>query len=99
MNATMREPRSPGPWVDEDGCACGDSFADFHAGITFDEGVQAVRAAGGGFDAGGGYRSRGPVLWAMHVLRLDDWYREHSDHAWFLDDDEPAYTPSPEFGF
>lgn len=42
-------------------------------------GVDFVRAANGGFDSenGGGYKSAGPVLWAMRVLKLDLWYTTH----------------------
>lgn len=25
----------------------------------------------------GGYRSRGPVLWAMRVAKLNEWYLNH----------------------
>lgn len=42
-------------------------------------GVDLVRATNGGFEGGGGYRSKGPVLWAMRVLKLDAWYNYHRD--------------------
>jgi hypothetical protein len=42
-------------------------------------GVDLVRAANGGYEGGGGYRSAGPVLWAMRVLKLDAWYYYHRD--------------------
>ncbi len=28
-------------------------------------------------EAPGGYRSRGPVLWVMHVMKLERWYQDH----------------------
>jgi hypothetical protein len=28
-------------------------------------------------DKGGGFRSRGPVLWMMRVIKLADWYDQH----------------------
>lgn len=78
VNALLPRPRSPGPWVNETECSvCGAKYKDFRAGCGFREGAQRVRDANGGFAAGGGYRSRSPVLWGMKVCKLDAWYLEH----------------------
>lgn len=97
-NEEIPEPRSPGEWVDPRRChVCGDRYGDFRAGSDcgFDQGVAAVRSANGGFEEGGGWRSRGPVLWAMHTCKLNAWYLEHlpCGEWWdgeFLEEDEEA---------
>jgi hypothetical protein len=74
VNELLPEPRPPGPWVDARACTCGASYEDFRAWPSFHDGAQRVRQVNG---EGGGYRSRGPVLWAMRVLKLEAWYLEH----------------------
>jgi hypothetical protein len=78
-NPRAPEPDPPGPWVDADTCtACAEDYTRWVAGITFDDGVQALRqAAKADGDLGGGYRSRGPVLWRMRILKLEAWYERH----------------------
>ena len=64
--------------IDEEHCSiCKASYLDFRSGVTFAEAAALVRLSNGGFEAGGGYRSRGPVLWAMRVMKLRAWYEEH----------------------
>jgi hypothetical protein len=43
-------------------------------GLTWADGVDYLRRASGD---GGGYRSRGPVLWALRVLSLTAWRERH----------------------
>lgn len=78
VNADIPAPRPPGGWVDETkNHVTGELFRNFRPrpAITFDDGVELVRrAARRQGIPGDGYRSRGPVLWAMHVLKLDAWY-------------------------
>ena len=80
-NATIRRPASPGLWVNEETCTCGAHYRKSRFGITWKMGVDLVRASNGGFDSenGGGYKSAGPILWAMRVLKLDAWYHCHRD--------------------
>lgn len=78
-NETLRKPRSPGPWVNEETCTCGAHYRRSRYGISWKMGVDLVRATNGGFEGGGGYRSKGPVLWAMRVIKLDAWYNYHRD--------------------
>jgi hypothetical protein len=75
------------PWCDDETCqVCGEKYTAWTAGISFDAGVALVRQSNG---AAGGYRSRGPVLWAMRCLKLDAWAMRHltcgacweADHA------------------
>lgn len=78
-NPWIAAPTAPGPWVDEHRCeGCGERYDEYVAGITFDAAAhrlrQAAKAAG---DEGGGYRSRGPVLWVMRCMKLEDWYMRH----------------------
>jgi hypothetical protein len=74
MNVTLRKPRSPGPWVSEETCACGAVYRRSHYGITWRMGVEFFDASNPDETR---YRSRGPVLWAMRVLKLDAWYEHH----------------------
>lgn len=78
-NAYIPAPTSPGWWVSDVECACGAKYRESRFGIRWQMGVDLVRAANGGFDSenGGGYKSAGPVLWAMRVLKLDLWYYTH----------------------
>lgn len=77
VNPYLPEPE-PLYAVSYDVCVCGALYSTSHFGITFQQGVNYIRteAAWRG-DAGNGYRSRRPVLWAMHVLKLQAWYQEH----------------------
>ena len=73
-------------------CVCSDHYSDyqkFRSGVSFGEAAQVLRefnqanrqldvAGGDPQDPAGGYRSRGPVLWVMHVIKLDRWYLEHA---------------------
>jgi hypothetical protein len=67
-------------WCNDRRClVCRKLYENFNAGISFRDGAQAVRQANGGDVAGGGFRSRGPVLWAMRCLKLDAWAEMHLD--------------------
>ena len=78
-NATIKVPKPPGPWVDEEqNYVTGERYEDFvttDPPCTFGEGTFMVREANGGWGAGGGFRTRGAVLHAMRVCKLDQWYR------------------------
>lgn len=82
INETIREPSSPGPWVDGQRChVCGACYRDHRSvAVEYDwiDAAETVRQANGGWESGGGYRSRGAVLWAMRVGKLTDWYFVHS---------------------
>lgn len=76
VNPEIKLPRPPGGWVDEvRNHITGELFADFKAGITMEDGARRLRqeAKRQGVEP---YLSRGPVLWAMHVLKLEAWYLE-----------------------
>jgi hypothetical protein len=78
VNEDLSPSRPPGRWVDADECSvCGERYRDFRSGVSWEEGVQLVRDSNP--EKGGGFRSRGPVLYAMHVLKLDAWYRRHME--------------------
>jgi hypothetical protein len=84
VNETLPEPQSPCPdELDGEQCAvCG----EYYQLTTLGAGdVQAasrlVRQAAGGWGKGGGYRSRGPLLWAMHTIKLQRWYERHFPHC------------------
>lgn len=80
VNPLCREPSSPGPWVDSRRCAvCGALYDDYRGASDFGEQAQELRgAARSEGDPGGGYRSRGPVLWRMRCAKLTAWYLEHA---------------------
>lgn len=65
--------------VDYERCeTCGERYEDFNAGVTWDDGVELLRrAAQAQGDDGGGFRSRGPVLWAMRAVKMSRWLWRH----------------------
>lgn len=69
------------PWVDEDECSvCGEQYRTTDLDVSWGEGEALIRQTNRrGLVAGssGGFRSRGPVLWAMRVLKLTRWYDRH----------------------
>lgn len=83
VNEEIPEPRPPrGGWIDDEEChTCGAKYRAHRASGLVDYGwhdaVEAVRSANGGYRSGGGYRSRGAVLWAKRALKLADWYMFH----------------------
>lgn len=79
VNPKISLPVSPGEWVDDSSCECGATYHDFRAGITFAEAADRLRIAFGGYEEGGGFRSRGPVLYMMRVMKLCLWYIAHAD--------------------
>lgn len=77
VNENIPAPRAPGPWVDEERCfGCREESKRFRPGVAFADGVELVRSRNG---ETGGFRSRGPVLYAMRVLKLSLWYERHSE--------------------
>ena len=103
VNERVAEPRPPGPWVNPVRClCCGAEYADhvmqFLPALDFADAAAQLRSHNGGWHEGGGYRSRGPVLWLMRVQRLTDWYLFHDQCGQFwpdrcgelvFDDDDP----------
>jgi hypothetical protein len=79
VNGTILKPTSPGWWVTETKCsACGRTYENHRAGVGNDDALNLVRsAAKADGDEGGGFRSRGPMLWAKRVLKLSHWYETH----------------------
>lgn len=84
VNAFLSAPTPPGPWVDEDHCACGASYHSSHFSIRFTDGATLLRTINQ--SSSGGYRSRRAVLWAMRVLKLQHWYNQHWACGWALED-------------
>lgn len=79
VNPLVPLPKPPGAWVNDETCtACGAKYDEFVPGVDFRSAANALRMAAGGFESGGGYRSRGPVLHMMRVMKLEEWYREHA---------------------
>lgn len=80
VNPQIPLPASPAPkLITAEGCEiCGETPREWSAGVDYGDGVallrQAARREG---DKGGGYRSRGPVLWAMHVVKIGRFYERH----------------------
>lgn len=76
-NAFLKLPDSPGKWVNLEGCVCGAKYKACSFQVTFPEGAALVRMSNQ--DSNGGFRSRGPVLWAMRVIKASRWYELHMD--------------------
>ena len=83
VNPRLDAPPPPGPWIDDERCAvCGALYADHRCPDGWTDATQALRVeARGQGDLGGGYRSRGPLLWRLRVAKLADWFRAHVDCA------------------
>ena len=92
-NAWIPEPEPSGPWVDSRRCSeCGELYRDFRSGSSFAEAAQRVRSAartaddwtGDPREHPGGYRSRGAILWAWRVIKIERWYLHHRPcgHEW-----------------
>ena len=96
VNPLLEKPSPPGPWVDEHYCyACGDSYSRFRSSADFVAASNDLRnEAKDAGDRGGGYHSRGPILWRMRVIKLFDWYTTHlyceqiPRNQWVIDDGE-----------
>ena len=83
VNERMSEPTPYCPPVDSEMCAiCGEYYAAvvLNAG-GMQEASDRIRSLAGGYKKGGGYRSRGPLLWAMHVMKMESWYERHFPHC------------------
>ncbi len=72
VNAKTPLPKSPGSWVDLEDCAvCGELYKRWHgSGASWDAAVDSMED--------GAFKSRGPVLWRMRVLKVQEWYMRHS---------------------
>ncbi len=83
VNPRVGEPTSPGPGVSDEGCDwCGEKYDDWRSSCSWDEAASMLYD--GRYDPdrpatqGKFYRSRGPILWRMHVCKLREWYQRHS---------------------
>lgn len=78
INLTIKLPRLP-PWLDLERCeGCGALYADHRGEYGFEAACQRMRSvAAADGDERGGYRSRGAVLWALRVLKAEDWLLAH----------------------
>jgi len=90
VNPTIARPRAPGWWVDDESCVCGATYRDFRAfpkskkkHYRFSQAADLIRRAAGGWESGGGFRSRRVVLWTMRVIKLTEWYEQHAGCEFF----------------
>ena len=80
VNARMDLPWRDFWWVGENefseiACTiCGSTLKEERLGVTWRDGEDRVRGIN---PKGGGYRSRGPVLWAMRVIKFERFGEEH----------------------
>ena len=80
VNARMDLPWKQYPWIHEDefsqiACRiCGTTLREERFGVSWKDGEERIRALN---RQGGGYRSRGPVLWAMHVIKFERFADQH----------------------
>ncbi len=81
VNAYIPLPDAPpcyGNFEDDTCGVCGQRYDQFKAGINYDDGIQLMlQAARREGVEGGGYRSRGSVLYAMAVLKRSQFYQRH----------------------
>ena len=81
VNAYIPFPRDPpcyGNW-EEDACGvCGQQYENYNGGINYDDGIQLMLEYARKENVqGGGYRSRGAVLYAMAVLKRQSFFMRH----------------------
>jgi len=79
-NPQLKIGRPPFDGINETRCrVCGERIDQWRAHITWEDGTRLIRQAAEnqGID-GGGYRTRGPVLYAMHVLKQQAWWNRHA---------------------
>jgi len=81
VNAYIPMPRTPpclGNWEDDTCQICGQRYDQFDSGVNFDQGIQLMKKAADEEQIyGQGFRSRGPVLYAMAVIKRRDFYMRH----------------------
>ena len=81
VNAYIPYPREPscyGNWEDDACGVCGQKYENFKAGVVWEDGVELMKEYARRENVqGGGYRSRGAVLYAMAVLKRQAWYMRH----------------------
>ena len=82
VNVGIPFPESPGPWVNEFVCICEEhpgEYQDFNSGVTFAEATAELRDWNrDNENTSGGWRSRGPVLYMMSVIKMRRWYEAHA---------------------
>lgn len=75
-------------WVDDEACSvCGERYEAVDLGVTWDDGVQLVRRSnpnGPTPGSSGGFRSRGPILFAMKQIKRGRWYDRHIPCRWYV---------------
>ena len=71
-------------WIDAEGSegpectVCGARLVDSPPlGVSWRDGEELIRNTAGGFASGGGWRSRGPVLYAMSIIKAERWQERH----------------------
>ena len=85
------------PWCTPELChVCGQHYQDWSGGVTWADGLSLVRAAN---QPDGGWRSRGPVLWAMHCIKLDRWALRHLSCGVSWNGVELCTPDDPDFPF
>ncbi len=82
VHALVKLPAKDYPWLTETDAGwqclhCGSTLAEETFGVTWAEGKERVRTT----NPGGGYRSRGPILWAMRALKFERFGLAHMSCA------------------
>ena len=101
VNELLPVPDPPCNGLNEEMCmVCGEYVREVKLGANDVQAAsQLIRSSAGGFESGGGYRSRGPLLWAMHVLKLTRFYERHLEHCelqfMFKEDTGSNFVPLP----
>jgi len=101
VNPTIPVPDPPCETLDAEMCTvCGEYVKEISLGAnSVSAASQLIRQSAGGYSAGGGYRSRGPLLWAMHVNKLQRFYERHLEHCellrMFQEDTGSDFVPIP----
>lgn len=84
VNAWIAEPQQLCEAVTAEFCAvCGEFYANtiLKAGTIQDASDSIRQAAKKEQIRGGGYRTRGPLLWQLHIMKLNAWYLRHAEHC------------------
>ena len=95
-----REPKCYGMWEDDRCGVCGQSYEQFVSGVTLFDGQDLIREYARRENiVGGGYKSRGAVLYAMAVIKRNAFYQTHSLRCCFVVAVEEGAVGEENFNF
>ena len=94
VNAPSPLPKLPDHLTETHCTVCNATYADFRAYPSFTEAANRIRARNK--ESGGGWKSKGPILWEMRVMKMEAWLLAHAECGHVMDDPPGAnYQEDP----